>query len=496
MRDLYDVVVIGGGINGCGCAADAALRGLSVLLCEKDDLAKHTSSKSTKLIHGGLRYLEQYNFSMVRKALIERQRLFELAPYLVRELQLVIPYQQHMRPAWILRAGLFIYDNLTRYNQLPHSHQVNRKHNPSLFNPLRPYLSKGFTYYDGTTNDTRLTIASALQAKQHGADILTQTKLVAAEANQHYWLLHLENAAGQIQVVQAKSIINACGPWVNPVNDLLGIHNYHQISLVKGSHILVPQLYEGPHAYFLQHEDERLIFVIPYQGYTMIGTTDVAFTGDLNQVQIEPEEIDYLCRLCNQYFEREVKASDIVDHWSGVRPLIADSQDKLSKLSRDYSYHFSSIPAPAVAIYGGKITTYRQLASEVIDQLKPVFHHLKPSITKSTPLPGSGYDGLSWAQFEEQWMNRYRWLTDSLRTRYLQTYGSLCLAFLTGKKQLADLGTDFGHGLYQAEVDYLCEQEWATSAEDILWRRTKLGLIFSTAEVAHLADYLAQKREV
>ena len=472
INQLFDVTIIGGGINGCGCAADAALRGLSVLLCEKGDLASQTSSKSTKLVHGGLRYLEQYHFSLVRKALGERQKLMALAPHLIRPQPIVLPYQQPGRPLWLLRAGLFLYDNLNAANQLPHTQYITRTQYPELLAPLQHDITKGFLFYDAITDDARLTITNALQAKAHGAVILPKTELRQAEIINGVWLLTLRKKNGDIFNINSKTVINTAGPWVMPVSEQLHAPTTTSVSLVKGSHIVVPKLYEGQHAYMLQHDDKRIVFTIPYHGHTLIGTTDVLFSGDPNSVTIDKNEIAYLSGLIQRYFHRALREKDIIATWSGVRVLQSALGKSPSTLSRDYSYQYTSHPAPMVTVYGGKITTYRQLAREVIDQLRPIFPTLTNSLTDVTPLPG----GENFNEYVKEAMKDYAWLGDDIKQRYFYSYGTRTTQLLKGCNQLSDLGEYISPMLYEKEVEYLQKEEWATNMDDILWRRTKLGL--------------------
>ncbi|ASQ45702.1 glycerol-3-phosphate dehydrogenase [Legionella clemsonensis] len=493
MEQVFDVAVIGGGINGCGAAADAALRGLSVVLLEQGDLASKTSSSSSKLIHGGLRYLEYYDFGLVKKALDERQRLLTLAPHLVRPQLFVLPYQQNMRPTWLLRTGLFFYDNLSRNNRLPKSKFIRRKQGP-YFSPLKIQYDKGFLFYDCTTDDSRLTIANALLAKEHGATIYNYMKATKARVENGIWVLTAQTSQGEEKFFRAKAVINATGPWVESCNDLLGITNQCKLSLVKGSHLVVHKLYEGKHAYLLQHEDKRIVFIVPYQGYTMIGTTDVEFEGSLDEIHISNAEVDYLCALVNHYLRTPIQRGDIINTWSGVRPLLA-APGELKALSRDYTYLYTDSPAPAVAIYGGKITTYRQLASETINKLQAVFPYLKASQTAHAPLPGSRLKTMSYKDYVPYAKEKYFWLADDIRDRYLASYGTDTEKLLADSKKIADLGYDFGHGLYQIEVDYLCHEEWAQTCEDILWRRTKLGLNFSPQSRQSLTEYLLHKKK-
>ena len=493
MDHVFDVAIIGGGINGCGCAADAALRGLSVVLFEQDDLASKTSSKSTKLIHGGLRYLEYFDFGLVKKALDERQKLLESAPHLVHPQSFIIPYQKNMRPSWIIRLGLFLYDHLSFTNKLPHSKFVRRKQQTTYFEPLSTKVDKGFIYFDGAKDDARLTIENALQAKEHGATIMPQTRLIKATVIDGLWQLTLEGINDSPFQIKAKSIINTTGPWVESVSELLHIPMEHTISLVKGSHIVIPKLYKGEHAYMLQHTDKRIVFAIPYHGYTMVGTTDVAFSGNLNKVHIDANEIDYLCGIINQYFNKKIHESDIISTWSGIRPLLADAGKKPSALSRDYVYHYSNTPAPAVTVYGGKITTYRQLSMQAVNQLRKVFPNLPDSPSGSTPLPGATSDSMNFSEYQIYANKKYPWLNDATRKRYLETYGTRTEKILLNCEKISDLGICFSPTLYQVEVDYLLREEWASNCEDILWRRTKLGLTINAKGTKALANYLLQK---
>ena len=489
---VFDVAIIGGGINGCGCAADAALRGLSVFLCDKGDLASQTSSKSSQLIHGGLRYLETYEFSYVRKALNEREKLLRIAPHLIHPLPFVLPYQKSGRPLWMIRAGLFLYDYLSQANTLPHTKFIKRAKNSNYFKPLISSLNKGFLYYDGATDDARLTLANALQAKQYGATIMPQTKLIKAAVHEGLWCLTLEKTNGKHLEIKAKALINASGPWVTTINQLVDIPNIQPMSLVKGSHIIVPKLYEGEHAYVLQHTDKRIVFTIPYHGFSLIGTTDMAYTGDPNQPTIELSEITYLCDLVKTYFKHPLDPSSIIASWSGIRPLLSDGNKTPSTLSRDYKYHFSSQPAPSVSIYGGKITTYRQLSEQVINELRVVFPNLKPSSTATTPLPGSALGELSLDEYVETINKNYPWLDSLTKDRHIKTYGTRTDKILSGRKNMADLGKCFMPTLYQAEVDYLKEEEWVETSDDVLWRRTKLGLTITDAQKQSLIDYMMQ----
>ncbi|MBA2710554.1 MAG: glycerol-3-phosphate dehydrogenase [Tatlockia sp.] len=490
MNQVFDVAVIGGGINGCGVAADAALRGLSVILIEKDDLASKTSSSSSKLIHGGLRYLEHYDFALVKKALDERQLLLSLAPHLVHPLALVLPYKRQMRPTWLLRTGFLFYDYLSRKNKLPKSKLIRRSKQQTYFAPLKTEYEKGFLFYDCKTDDSRLTIANALQAKEFGAEIYTNTELLSAQTVDNLWKLKIQSKSGTTKTITARSVVNATGPWVESINKLLAIHTQFKMSLVKGSHIVVPKLYQGEHAYLLQNLDQRIVFIVPYHDQTMIGTTDVAFSGSLDEVKISKEETEYLCELVSSYFSTTLKPEKIINTWSGVRPLLASESEALSSLSRDYSVYYSNAPAPAVTIYGGKITTYRQSSLEAISQLKAIFPNLVKSKSEFQPLPGSTFKNWSYQDYLHHANEKFYWLDDVLRERYLSNYGTRTEILLKKCNSMNDLGMDFGNGLFQVEVDYLLQEEWARTSDDILWRRTKLGLNFPAESKSNLDNYL------
>lgn len=492
MEQVFDIAIIGGGINGCGCAADAALRGLSVVLIEQGDLASQTSSKSSQLIHGGLRYLEQLEIGLVKKSLDERQRLLKLAPHLVRPLPFVIPYLKNKRPWWMMSAGLFLYDHLSRSNALPKSKGIHRSLLDPYLSPLKQEIQKGFLFYDATTDDARLTISNALLAKAHGATILPHTTLTQAKVVQQTW--HLSVQSNDRSVIKSKAVINATGPWVSTVSGLLAIPMIHSLSLVKGSHLVIKKRYEGEHAYLLQHDDQRIVFTIPYHGHTLIGTTEVPFTGNLHDPHITSEEIDYLSEIIHRYFQRPIHPSEILSTWSGVRPLVANPNKSAHTLSRDYLCHYSKVPAPAITVYGGKITTYRQLAKEAINQLKVVFPTLKKSMTEITPLPGGNLPTASFEDYQQQIAKTHAWLDPATRLRYLRSYGSNIDYLLAGCRQTSDLGLYFAPTLYQIEVDYLVQNEWATTAEDILWRRSKCGLVINSEALQRLNDYLASSR--
>lgn len=489
MDQVFDVAIIGGGINGCGCAADAAERGLSVILLEQDDLASKTSSSSTKLIHGGLRYLENYEFKLVKKALAERQTLLNLAPYLVLPQPLILPYQKHMRPAWLLRLGLFFYDHLSRKNRLPKCKSVYRSIKNNYFTPLVDQLTRGFLFYDATTDDARLTIINAVQARSNGADIRTHSKVVHAEVINNLWQITVAPFTGPHYKIVAKSIINAAGPWVEAVAQLTKTPLQQHLTLVKGSHIIVPKLYEGKHAYFLQNDDKRVVFVIPYHGFTMIGTTEVSYNlGD--PIAINTEEMEYLTNIVNSYFKSHIGQQDILSSWSGVRPLLADAGKTFKSLSRDYSFNYINDPAPVITIMGGKITTYRQLAEDTINQLSHLFSTMNNSQTKTNSLPGATLGAMNFSQYLLYAHDKYDWLDKDLLNRYLFSYGTRLELFLSHCTDVKAMGKKYGSSLYQVEVDYLIKEEWAKNCDDILLRRTKLGLDMDAASKQELTAYL------
>lgn len=491
MNGVYDVVIIGGGINGCGIAAEAAQRGLSVLLLEQEDLASKTSSNSSNLIHGGLRYLEQYDFSLVKKALDERQTLLNIAPHLVRPMTFMLPYTKGMRPLWLLRSGLFIYDHLSRRNTLPKSRLIRRSKVPKYFMPLQKEFNKGFLYSDAVTHDARLTIENALQAHKYGADIHTRSAFNSAEYQAPHWIIKY-TTKDQPLFCKSRCLINAAGPWVNHILEDIHSPITHKIALVKGSHILVPRLYNENYAYMLQHTDNRIIFIVPYHGFTMIGTTDVRLSSIPQQVSISEEEITYLLEICRRYFKQIISKKDIVHQWSGVRPLIEDKTGKAHEITRDYFLDFQTSGGPLLTVYGGKVTTYRQLAVESLNKLHPIFPGLPQSSSHRIPLPGAMGLSQEWSPYYYQQLNGYAWLEPEWLQRLLNTYGTRIEQLLAGCNSLQDMGIHFGHGLFQHEVDWLIKHEWVQCAEDILWRRSKLGLYLSENEQLNLSNYLIQ----
>lgn len=494
ISEVYDLAVIGGGINGVGIAADAAGRGLSVFLCERDDLAQHTSSASSKLIHGGLRYLEHYEFRLVREALAEREVLLAKAPHIVRPMRFVLPHRPHLRPAWMIRAGLFLYDHLGKREKLPGSRGLRF----GVGSPLQAGISRGFEYSDCWVDDARLVVLNAMSAREHGAHIHSRTRCVSARRSKGLWHIHLERADGTLLSIRSRALVNAAGPWVaRLLKDDLKQKSPYGIRLIQGSHIVVPQLYEGEHAYILQNEDRRIVFAIPYLGrFTLIGTTDREYQGDPAKVAITEEETRYLLDVVNQHFKKQISADDILRTYSGVRPLCDDESDDPSAVTRDYTLALDAHPgeAPLLSVFGGKLTTYRKLAESALAQLAPFFPTMGGSWTASATLPG-GESMDSQEALAEALCERYGWLPNSLARRWAGTYGSRVWKLLEGVANLTDLGEHLGGGLYTREVDYLCREEWAQDAEDILWRRTKQGLFMTPGQQERLAQYLIHRAQ-
>jgi len=487
--ERYDVAVIGGGINGAGIAADAAGRGLSVFLCEQDDLARHTSSASSKLIHGGLRYLEHHEFRLVREALAEREVLLAKAPHIVKPLRFVLPHRPHLRPAWMIHAGLFLYDHLGKRKKLPGSRGLRF----GARSPLKAEIRRGFEYSDCWVDDARLVVLNAMAAREHGAQVQTRTRCIAASRHQDHWHLQLERADGSSFSIRARALVNAAGPWVARfIETGLQQKAPYGIRLIQGSHLIVPRLYEGEHAYILQNEDRRIVFAIPYlERFTLIGTTDREYQGDPAQVRISEEETDYLLAVVNRHFKHQLTRDSILHSYSGVRPLCNDESDDPSAVTRDYTLALSGAPGepPLLSVFGGKLTTYRKLAEAALEQLAPFFPQMGPRWTAAAPLPGGEEMG-DGHELAARLHQRHAWLSPELAQRWATTYGSRAWRLLEGVNGTADLGEHFGGTLYAREVDYLREQEWACEAGDILWRRSKLGLFLNEKEQARLRAYL------
>ena len=482
----YDLVVIGGGINGVGIAYDAAGRGLSVGLYEMGDLAGATSSSSSKLIHGGLRYLEQCQFRLVREALGEREILLKMAPHISRPLQFHLPQQSQLRPAWMVRLGLFLYDHLSKRNTLKGSRRIP----VSADSPLKDHFKTVFEYSDAWVDDARLVLLNAQGVRGHGGIIRTRTKVVCAARDNGTWQIKLEDQlTGKVTHVTAKGLVNAAGPWVTQMLASLPSTETKKMRLVKGSHIVIPQVYQGRQAYILQNSDKRVVFVIPYlDQYSLVGTTEVEYSGDPSGTSCSGDEQEYLCQVVNNHFKKSVSVADIVWDYSGVRPLIEDDASDARTVTRDYAFALDDDngQAPLISVFGGKLTTYRRLAEQVMEQLAHYFPEAGGSWTENSLLPGAQSVDHCLADVKQ----RYPWLPKSIVVRYVHSYGALTHQLLAGKAGIDELGIDFGAGLYQHEVDYLIRNEWVMQADDLLWRRSKLGLFLGGEESARLADYI------
>jgi glycerol-3-phosphate dehydrogenase len=482
-----DLLIIGGGVNGCGIARDAAGRGLSVLLVERDDLAAHTSSASTKLIHGGLRYLEYYEFRLVREALAEREVILGIAPHLVKPMRFVMPLVEDMRPAWMIRTGLFLYDHIGGKTSLPKSEGVKLEGTP--WGAGLKGIERGFVYSDAWVDDSRLVALNAIAAAEKGATIRTRTGFTGAKREGERWIATLDDGSQ----VSARAIVNTAGPWVSKVlGELAGAHEELPPRLVKGSHIIVPRMYEGEHSYILQNEDKRIIFAIPYErDFTVIGTTDKPFEGDPSSPKIDPDEIEYLCTSINRYFAKPIGAKDIVQSYSGVRPLFDDGQENASAVTRDYVLKLGIKEGPQVlSAFGGKITTYRRLAEHALEKLEPYLPQMGKGWTGDVPLPGGDLPGGDFEAFLLMVRDRWPFLTPENAERMARAYGTRIALVLGDATGLEDLGG----GLSAREVDYLATHEWATSADDILWRRTKIGMHTGEETRAKVEAVLAGRR--
>jgi len=492
---MYDLAIIGGGINGAGIARDAAGRGLSILLVEKDDLASHTSSWSTKLIHGGLRYLEYYEFRLVAEALAEREVLLRAAPHIISPLQFVLPHEPHLRPAWMIRAGLFLYDHLGGRKSLPSSFGVELS--TSRWGAgLKSTFHRGFVYSDARVDDARLVVFNAISAREKGADIRTHTKLIAGSREDGHWRLTLQGEDGESRDVSARALVNAAGPWVKQVQDEVSAEpTPAQVRHVKGSHIVVPRVHHEAHAYILQNSDHRIIFVIPYQNeFSLIGTTDIP-VEEYERPEITGDEVAYLCEIASAYLAKPIAPADVVWTYSGVRPLYDDGSTDPAAVTRDYVLKLDADDgaAPLLSIFGGKITTYRRLAEQALRELAPFFPAMKPPWTKTEPLPGGDMVRGDLAAYERELRARYATLDPRLLAALVRRHGTRSPRVLGDARTADDLGRHFGDTLFAAEIEYLIAHEWATSAEDILWRRTKCGLHMTAAERESVADYLHQR---
>jgi glycerol-3-phosphate dehydrogenase len=495
----YDLVIVGAGINGAGIARDAAGRGLKVLLIEQGDLAAATSQWSTKLIHGGLRYLEHFEFRLVRESLAEREVVLRQAPHIVEPLAFVLPHEPHLRPAWMVRAGLFLYDHLERRETLPGSFGVDLSRT-KWGAGLKPKFRKGFVYSDARVDDARLVVFNVMDARGRGADVRVHTRFLSARRERvaagATWHVKLDQPAGGTLDVTAKALVNAAGPWVKPVREAInGAPSAESVRHIKGSHIVVPRVHEGDHAYILQNADNRIVFVIPFQDrYSLIGTTDVPVDA-YEQPEITSGEIDYLLRIANTYLARALTREDIAWSYSGVRPLHDDGAADPSAITRDYVFKLDTGEVgdpPALSIYGGKITTYRKLAEHALDELAPFLQPMKPRWTERAVLPGGDLPPGGTPAWVAELARRYPALPKEFLRGLARRHGTLALAILGDARTPADLGEDLGHGLTAAEVDYFVRNEWARTADDVLWRRTKCGIGMTDVERGRVAGCVAK----
>ncbi|MEZ0242405.1 MAG: glycerol-3-phosphate dehydrogenase [Sphingomonas sp.] len=475
----FDLLIVGGGINGCAIAREASLLGLKVLLVEKDDLASHTSSASTKLIHGGLRYLETYEFRLVREALHERERLLSAAPHLIRPMTFVLPHAHSVRPWWMVRAGLYLYDLLAAPSSLPRSRGLAAT--DKAFNDPLKGDHKGFVYSDAWVDDARLTLANALDAAAHDAEIATRTELISAKRQGDVWRALLSDGS----TVEARAVVNAAGPWVANLFDRLDADARSKVRLVKGSHIVVPRLFDGDHAYILQQPDRRIVFAIPYEGeFTEIGTTDIAVERPEDAV-CSDEEVAYLCDAVNRYFTKQVSPADVAWKWSGVRPLHDDGSAKAQTVTRDYVLELDEEGPPLLSVFGGKITTARALAEEAMHKLAPKLGVEPRPMTRARVFPGGAIP--EFPRFLAQVRAHWPFLGEKRSARMAHAYGEKLHEML---RDVTDIGEDLGGGLTETEIRWMRDHEWARSAEDVLWRRSKIGLHVSPDSAQRIAAIL------
>jgi glycerol-3-phosphate dehydrogenase len=488
---LFDLAVVGGGVNGAGIARDATLRGAKVLLLERGDLAQGTSSASTKLIHGGLRYLEHYEFSLVRESLTERELLWKIAPHIIHPMRFVLPYRKGLRPRWLLRLGLFLYDHIGGRKALPPTRTIRLADHPAGA-PLQPGFTTGFEYSDGWVDDARLVILNARDAADHGATVLTRTEVTGLTRADDHW--HIATSAGEFA---ARAVVNAAGPSVLTLVGRAHVRSSNGLRLVRGSHIVVKRLFDHAYSYFFQLPDGRIFFAIPYErDFTLIGTTDRDHVDDGQPPRASEEEIAYLCAGANLYFKTQITPSDVVWTYSGIRPLVDDGSGKPEAATRGYSFELdgSGGEAPMLSVFGGKITTYRELAREAVDRLAAVLPMLSsPCRTADLPLPGGDFAMTGLPDLMDRLASRYPFLDPATIDRIARAYGTHALRWLGDAAAMNALGPHFGAGLTAAEVDYCIDHEWATTADDILWRRTKVGLRLDSAGRAALESHMAAR---
>ncbi|MFC4353252.1 glycerol-3-phosphate dehydrogenase [Fodinicurvata halophila] len=496
--EIYDLAIIGGGINGCGIARDAAGRGARVFLCEQGDFAGATSSASTKLIHGGLRYLEYYEFRLVREALIEREVLLRAAPHIIWPLRFVLPHHKGLRPAWLIRLGLFFYDHLGGRKILPGTASLDLRRSP-VGEPLKEEYMRGFEYSDCWVDDARLVVLNALDALRHGAELCPRTVCNSAERHEGAWNVEvMDRQTGDKRSLRARSLVNAAGPWVSEVlSQRLHVNSSERTRLVKGSHIVVPRLFEHDRAYIFQNSDGRIVFAIPYeQDFTLIGTTDEDFDEDPGEVRISSSETEYLVAAVSEYLQRPITTDDVVHSYSGVRPLYDDGAGQAQQATRDYVLSLDDgegTRPPLLNVFGGKITTYRKLAEHALQKLSSHLQGLSGDWTASATLPGGDFAVGESARLTHTLRQEYPFLTDSWARRLTRSYGTRTRVMLGDARELADMGQHFGADLYEREVVFLMQEEWARCAEDILWRRSKLGLRFNVEDAGALENWMESR---
>ena len=500
MTDIHktDVFVIGGGINGAGIARDAAGRGLSVVLCEKDDLAEGTSSRSGKLVHGGLRYLEYYEFRLVREALIEREVLMRNAPHIIWPMRFVLPHSPQDRPAWLVRLGLFLYDNLGGRKKLPGTRTLDLRRDPEGA-AIKDKYHKGFEYSDCWVDDARLVILNAVDAAERGATVLTRSPCISARRDGQVWRITTRHTlTGETREFEARLLINAAGPWVSDVvNRVAGSNSTRNVRLVKGSHIIVPKFWKGENAYLVQNHDKRVIFINPYErDKALIGTTDIAYEGRAEDVTADESEVQYLIDAVNRYFKEQLTRDDVLTTFSGVRPLFDDGQGNPSAVTRDYVFDIEETGgAPMLNIFGGKITTFRELAERGLQKIRRFFPDMGGDWTEKAPLPGGDMERADYEAFRNRMKQDYPWMPRDLLRHYGRLYGTRIDLVAADATSLDGLGRHFGGNLYEAEVAYLVKHEWAQTAEDILWRRTKHRLHLTQDEQAAFVRWFEKRRE-
>lgn len=485
--EIFDLFVIGGGINGAGIARDAAGRGLSVMMCEKGDLAEGTSSRSGKLVHGGLRYLEYYEFRLVREALIEREVLLNSASHIIWPMRFVLPHSPTDRPAWLVRLGLFLYDHLGGRKKLPGTRSLDLHRDPEGA-PILDQYARGFEYSDCWVDDARLVVLNAIDASAKGARILTRTACVSARRDQGTWVVQVrDQRSGEVRTVRARVLVNAAGPWVNDIiGRVVGSNSQRSVRLVKGSHIIVPKFWSGQQAYLVQNHDKRVIFINPYEGdKALIGTTDIPYEGRPEEVAADEKEIDYLITAVNRYFKEKLRRSDVLESFSGVRPLFDDGKGNPSAVTRDYVFDLDETGgAPLLSVFGGKITTFRKLSEHAMQRLAKFFPKMGGDWTRSATLPGGEIPNADYVAFSDALRSAYPWMPRALVNHYGHLYGARTSQIVGDATSLAGLGRHFGGNLYEAEVRYLAAFEWAQTAEDVLKRRTKEGLRMTAEEKA------------